>query len=630
MRIKQQIEKIMKTHQARPYKIAFASLIMLLALTLSPAVLAATITWGAATTISSDTDVSTSGSLLYAYDDSNSGVTINTVPFAPGNSATALGGDITMTGFSASNANTFGVTNNPTTWSGLSSAYKTLLQGGAYGTSAAATITLNHLTVGHSYQVQVWVNDSRYLAVRTETATSSGGNTITLSYDSGGAVGGVGQYTIGTFTASAATQAFTLTGNSSSQINAIQVRDQTSPANGVWNTTTSGALWGTAADWTGNTIASGYGSTANFSQLNIAADTTVNLDQSWSVANLIFGNTAASPAANWILANNGTAGNALMLLGGSTVTVNNLGTGKGASISAAISGWGGLTKAGPGTLILSNANTYFGGTTVSAGILQLGVANAVPGGGYTGDLTNNATVDLNTFNDTVNALNGTGTVDTVAGGSPILTVGASGTSGSFSGIIKNSAGTLWLVKAGGGSQTLSGTNTYSGPTIVNGGTLTLLGNQTNYGGFYVGTNTAAVTLNIGATTQTGSTTLNVVSGNVVTTHSAGTAYSGINVNGTNGYPTYVTNNSSLSIGRDSGFAVGANANWLQNTDMTVQANGGYPGNFTVAAGGTFTYTGTPLITNSAPVSSGSASMSISGTLSTGQGFFFNDLPKTLE
>jgi fibronectin-binding autotransporter adhesin len=206
------------------------------------------------------------------------------------------------------------------------------------------------------------------------------------------------------------------------------------------------------------------------------------------------------------------------------------------------------------------------------------------------------------------------------------TMGANSGVGTVSGNITETGGSQQFIKVGGGTLVLSGTNKWTGPTIVNGGTLTLLGNQTNYGGIYVGTNTTAETLNIGSGSQTTPTIFNVVPGNVITTHSAGTAYSTINAAGANGLPTYVTNNSSLSIGRDSGFSVGANGNWLQTTDVTVQANGGYPGNFAVSAGGTFTYTGTPLITNSAPASSGNATMTISGggNFITGTGFYFND------
>ena len=133
-----------------------------------------------------------------------------------------------------------------------------------------------------------------------------------------------------------------------------------------------------------------------------------------------------------------------------------------------------LTSTGAGTLVLSNANNnYSGGTTISAGVLQLGVSNAIPGNTIAGDVTDNATLDLNTYSATINGLNGSGTVDTVAGGTPTLTVGANGNNGTFSGTIQNSSGTLSLTKVGAGTETLSGGYFYSGATVAAGGTLTL-------------------------------------------------------------------------------------------------------------------------------------------------------------
>ena len=132
-----------------------------------------------------------------------------------------------------------------------------------------------------------------------------------------------------------------------------------------------------------------------------------------------------------------------------------------------------LTANGGGTLILSNANnTYSGGTTISSGILQLGVANAVPAPATPniGDVTDNGTLDLNTHNLTINGLNGSGTVDTAAGGTPMLTIGANGDSGTFTGTIQNSSGTLSLIKVGAGTQTVA-SYSYSGTTVVAGGSL---------------------------------------------------------------------------------------------------------------------------------------------------------------
>ena len=54
----------------------------------------------------------------------------------------------------------------------------------------------------------------------------------------------------------------------------------------------------------------------------------------------------------------------------------------------------------------------------------------------------NGTLNLNTFSASLSSLSGNGTVDTVAGGSPTLTVG----SGNFSGVLQNTAGNLALSK----------------------------------------------------------------------------------------------------------------------------------------------------------------------------------------
>ena len=199
---------------------------------------AASITWTTRSTITGDADVSTNGGLLYAYDDSNLSATVNGVVFAAGNSASSLGGNVDISGYYWYNATAFGSgSGNP--WNNLSSAWQSILQGGVYANSnVTMTVTLNNLTSGHAYQLQIWVNDTRVGASnRTETVTSAGGNTVTLDYNNTSANGGVGQYAIGTFMADATTQAFTLTGaqpaaGNSAQLNALQVRDL-SVANGT-------------------------------------------------------------------------------------------------------------------------------------------------------------------------------------------------------------------------------------------------------------------------------------------------------------------------------------------------------------------------------------------------------------
>ncbi|MDY0170895.1 MAG: autotransporter-associated beta strand repeat-containing protein, partial [Thermoguttaceae bacterium] len=101
--------------------------------------------------------------------------------------------------------------------------------------------------------------------------------------------------------------------------------------------------------------------------------------------------------------------------------------------AGAITGTGGLTKLGGGTLTLTGSNNYSGGTTVSDGILRGDTTS------LRGSILNNATV---VFDQT--------------------------SSGSYSGAL---SGTGVLVKLGDGSLGLTGTNTYAGGTTVAGGFL---------------------------------------------------------------------------------------------------------------------------------------------------------------
>jgi len=141
------------------------------------------------------------------------------------------------------------------------------------------------------------------------------------------------------------------------------------------------------------------------------------------------------------------------------------------------------------TLLLSGTNnSYAGGTTITAGTLQLNATNAIPGGAAAGNVIINGTLDLNTFSDSINGLSGSGVVDTLAGGTPTLTVGGNNGGGTFSGVIKNTFGALTLAKIGGGTVALNGANTYGGASLVSNGTLLVNGS--------IGTN--AVTVNTSA------------------------------------------------------------------------------------------------------------------------------------
>lgn len=129
----------------------------------------------------------------------------------------------------------------------------------------------------------------------------------------------------------------------------------------------------------------------------------------------------------------------------------------------------------PGTLVLQTANTYSGGTIVSNGVVQLGIDNGVSSTGPAGTndvaLYSPGVFDLNNFANTINGLNGSGTVDITGGSVSTLTIGFNGDSGLFSGAIQNTSGTLNITKVGTGSETLTHSNSYTGTTDIELGTL---------------------------------------------------------------------------------------------------------------------------------------------------------------
>lgn len=183
-------------------------------------------TWGTNVTISADSDVFTDGTLLYAYDWAGNNVTVNGIAFTGTTSANP--GNVSISGIGS---NYGGYTSTSAPFSNLSSAYRSILTGGEYGSEVTATITLKNLTIGHIYAVQIWVSDPRAAGGevgRTENAT--GTNQVTLTYNVPPSPGGVGQFSIGVFTATATSQSFPLTStgaSGSTQINALLVSDVT-------------------------------------------------------------------------------------------------------------------------------------------------------------------------------------------------------------------------------------------------------------------------------------------------------------------------------------------------------------------------------------------------------------------
>ncbi|WP_181172814.1 autotransporter-associated beta strand repeat-containing protein [Mesorhizobium sp. B2-1-5] len=175
--------------------------------------------------------------------------------------------------------------------------------------------------------------------------------------------------------------------------------------------------------------------------------------------------------ANGTVSNDGTG--ALALSGAAALNANSTLTFGGAylggpnTFSGVISGSGNLASSGPGTWLLSGANTRTGGITVNGGTLRAGSASAF--GTTTTVTVNGGTLDLNNFNLTATSLAGSG--GTVALGSGNLTINPASGSTTFAGSVTGSGGSL--TKLGAGTLTLTGANSYSGPTNIGGGTLAL-------------------------------------------------------------------------------------------------------------------------------------------------------------
>jgi outer membrane autotransporter protein len=195
------------------------------------------------------------------------------------------------------------------------------------------------------------------------------------------------------------------------------------------------------------------------------------------------------------------AGAGGVTLGSATLTTGNDNTNT--EFSGVISGTGAVDKVGTGTFILSGNNTYTGGTTISAGILELG------DGGATGDVVGNDTDDGTLAFDRSNVvtfpgvISGSGSVAQIGTGTTILDA-----IDPYTGGTTVDAGTLVVGDSTDPTATLSG----GGPIYVApGGTLggfgSITGDVTNDGTITAGNGTPGY-----ATAAPGSFTIN---GNVL-------------------------------------------------------------------------------------------------------------------
>ena len=189
-------------------------------------------------------------------------------------------------------------------------------------------------------------------------------------------------------------------------------------------------------------------------------------DNTWQGNITLAANATIGAASGTSLTLDVAAGNAVSGSGHS-LTFDGAGTNR--VLDSISLGAGAIIKTGSGQTILAASNSYSGGTTLSLGTLTISNANALGSGNLTVD---GGTLDLDGNNLTAANLGGTG--GTISLGANTLTASMT-TGGQFDGTISGSGG---LVKTGASFLTLAGSNSYTGGTTVDAGTLFVLGSGT--------------------------------------------------------------------------------------------------------------------------------------------------------
>ena len=514
----------------------------------------------------------------------------------------------------------------------------------------------------------------------THTGTITG---ATFGLTLGGAGGGSIAAIIGTTTGSLTKQdggtwilsgANTYTGGTTVSAGTLQVGAGGTTGSISGNVSNTGVLdfnrsndftYAGAISGTGSVSKSGTGTltlsgTSNFSGTTTVNSGTLAISNASGLGSTDAGTTVASGASLFLPAGVNVGAEAITLNGGtlrlqsgttslsgqvtlgahSSVSVD---SGAQLTLSGVVSGTDRvLTKTSLGTLVLTGANTYSGGTTINLGTLQLGAGGTT--GSIQSNVTNNGTLSFNRSDDVTyaGAISGTGAVtklaantltftgtNTYAGGTTIsagtLQLGDGNTSGVIAGNVTNNAtlafnrsdalnfsgaisGTGAVSKLGTGTATLSGTNTYTGLTTVSTGTL-VIGNADGLGGTAAGTTVAnGATLDLQGV-AVGAEAITLQGGNLATTTGT-SSLSGAVTLGADSTINVAGSASELTI---SGLVTGARALTKSGTGKLIMSRQNtFSGGLTIASGtateGT-TYNGT-----SGPFGSGTVTVQSGATL----------------
>jgi autotransporter-associated beta strand protein len=482
----------------------------------------------------------------------------------------------------------------------------------------------------------------------------------------------------------ASTKAYGQTFSLSESGNNLQLSVQAGTAGpaAAWWAGGTDANWTTAANW--NTTATsgtssgvpGYQTNVNFYTTTPAAQrlTTNTLSADQDINSLNFAATATTAVtiagSNTLTieatnANSNTAGNGITVNTPSSGTVThtisaNVGLAASqtwtvnASATLAVSGnitdFGGgytLTKAGAGTLVLSGANSYSGGTTLSAGTLQLsGGTNRLLSTG-SASFAGNSTLDVGSTSQTLAALSvNDGVTGTVNGSAGSLTI--TGNSFALGGIVNSDNQTLSMSGLAtfnysntGGTFRVSGQNSVFGTGGASGTLALASANSITASVFGIGDYASSQnnTVNTGTVSLGTTNTINADTITVGGSRGAGTLqYASVNnptltIFGSNGTGRAATVNVGISVGPNvsnqqgtvdliSNVSGTSTLNALIGTlDIGVNSRGADAGVNPLNIAGTFAMGGGTLDATNIYIGQNLAGFTTSGTTSTTTGTF---------
>ena len=331
--------------------------------------------------------------------------------------------------------------------------------------------------------------------------TVNGSGTVVLNGAIGGGSGGISDLTKGgssTLVIGSATNTFT--GNTTVNNGTLQLNASANSGSGSLGTSTSPIVLGSASSPSNAVISL----LTNGAGVNVARNVTVN------------NNGTSTTLGGLNTTGTSTYSGAVAL--GKSVTLT-AATGGEVAFTGVLSGTGGITKTGNGTVTLGGtaSNTFTGDVDIQSGTLKL---NANTGGfdvlgatqGVIGDLASvtlsGSTAVLTVGGPAGQTLEEIGSLSGVAGSNVNVTqttpftlyTGNNNNTTTFAGTLTNSVGANFsLVKQGTGTMTLTGANSYDGTTTVSAGTL-------------VAANNTALGTTTGNTTVAGNATLGLQGG----------------------------------------------------------------------------------------------------------------------